>query len=94
MPSQRNENSVYTRNRGFSYRSDFLGGTRVILEGWADPGTAEDSEKWQIVRYTYTNNKLTKSEWAQKTLTDGITKQATDEFLFAWDNRNTSITYS
>ena len=92
MPSQRNENPVYTRNRGFSYRSDFQSGTRVIFEGWADPGTAESAEQWQIVKYTYTSNKLTKSEWAEKTLTNG-TKQATDEFLFAWSDR-TTLTYS
>ena len=54
MPHERNENPVYTRNRGFSYRSDFVGGTKVIYEGFANPGTAESASKWQIVKYTYT----------------------------------------
>lgn len=93
MPHERNENPVYTRNRGFSYRADFQGGRRVIYEGFANPGTAESAELWQIVKHTYTNNRLTKSEWAEKTLTNG-NKQATDEFLFAWDNRATTISYS
>ena len=90
MPPERNENPVYIRNRGFSYRADFVGGTKVIYEGWSNPGTAESSSKWQIVKYTYTGTKLTKSEWAEKTLTNG-TKQATDEFLFSWTDRTSHI---
>lgn len=93
MPHERNENPVYTRNRGFSYRADFLSGTRVIYEAWANPGTAEDEELWQIVKHTYTDGRLVKSEWAVKTLENG-TKQATDEFLFAWSARATTVTYS
>lgn len=90
-PHERNENPTYTRNRGFAYRADFQGGTRVIFEGWSNPGIAEGEEKWQIVFHTYTSNRLVKSEWAKKTLDNG-TKIATDEFLFAWSNR-TSESY-
>ena len=93
MPPERNENPVYTRNRGFAYRADYLGGSRVIFQAWANPGVAESEEKWQIVFHTYLNNRLVKSEWAEKTLDNG-NKKATDEFLFSWSLRDTTITYS
>ena len=91
MPHERNENPVYTRNRGFSYRGDFDGGTRVIYEGFSNPNNAESAEKWQIVKHTYTSTRLTASDWAQKTLDNG-SKVSTDEFLFSWDDR-TTLTY-
>lgn len=100
MGKNRNEVETYQRNRGFSYRADFQGGRRVIFEAWGNPGISEDatgdkdkSTGWQIVKHFYTSNRLVKSLWAEKTLDNG-NKKATDEFLFAWSLRDSTITYS
>ena len=87
MGKERNEQEVLTRNRGFRYKADFLSGTSVIYEGWADPHKQTSGASWQIIKHTYTDSRLTSSDWAQNT--NGT---PTDDFIFIWDNR-TSYTY-
>lgn len=88
MPKQRNELETYQRNRGYRYKADFNGGTRVIYEGWADPHKLTSQSEWQIVKHTYdASNYLIASEWARNS--NGV---ATDDFVHEWDER-ANLTY-
>ena len=93
MGKQRNETESYNRNIGFSYRADFSGGTRVIYEGWAYPGSAEGDAVWQIVKHTYNaSSRLTASNWAKFTNNSNVQK-STDDFVFAWTGHDTLLSF-
>lgn len=70
------EITVNTRQQPQEYRAAYDEYNNLIYEGWAEPGTAEDAGGWIICKYTYTNNRLTKKEWANGAKTRGI-----------WDSR-------
>jgi len=87
MPSQRNEQEVYTRNRGFRYKAFYNANGRVEYEMWADAHVLSSEAKWQIIKHTYNaSNRITNSEWARS----GIL--ATDDFVHIADNYLT-LTY-
>ena len=68
----------------FQMNVDYSGGTDPIYVGYAAPGTADATEGWLIVKYTYdANDNVTKARFAND--------QA--EFAMAWSSRAT-YTYS
>lgn len=78
--SQRNAiQASYTENRAF--RGEYAG-TNLIYRGFARPGTATATAKWQICRLTYDGaNNLTAVEWP---VSGGAVSA---EYKFAWDDR-------
>lgn len=70
-----------------AYQGDLNGGSDVVYEGYARPGSATSAAVWQIKKNTYSSNKLVAVQWPQD---NGI---ASSEYKFVWDNR-ASYTYS
>jgi len=67
----------------FQMNVDYDGGSDPIYVGYAAPGTADATEGWLIVKYTYSSGNVTKARFAND--------QA--EFAMAWSSRAT-YTYS
>lgn len=63
---------------------DYSGGTAVIYQGWAEPGTSQGSPAWRVCKYTYDSNGFaTDIQWAS----------GTRQFVQIWTSRG-SGTYS
>lgn len=78
-----------THNEPFAYRAEFDSDDYILYEGWAETGTAEATEAWQLCKHTYTNGNLTATKWAQP----DASSAGSGEFSFSWTVR-TGYTYS
>ena len=68
----------------YAERLDNTANNRLTLyHGWAAPASATSAAVWRIKKFTYSNNRLTQTEWA-----DG-----NGEYDNIWDNR-ASLSYS
>ncbi len=66
------------------HMQDYDGGSNLVYEGWAAPGTTTSAPAWQIRKHTYdgSNNRLT-TKFAN----------GTNDYNQVWDDR-ASLSYS
>ena len=66
-------------SEAFTTRIDYAGGTNIVYFGKALSGTDEGITGWQIQKFSYTGNDLTKISFADDT----------SNFIKRWDDRTT-----
>lgn len=69
------------------FRAEYSG-SNLIYKGFARPGIATSTAKWQIAKLTYSGSNITQIDWPQD-----ASGHASSEFNFVWDDRAT-YTYS